>query len=96
MPIPVRQPAPPAQPPPPQPASQTTAIALYPYNAQQPVRTFLAKQNNPLHWCVFLLQGDLGFQKDDVITVLDMTGNWWEGTIGGRRGKFPKNYVQVK
>lgn len=37
--------------------------------------------------------GDLGFRKGEVITITKRTENkedWWEGTIGGRSGTFPR------
>ncbi|KAL2264663.1 hypothetical protein VTJ83DRAFT_7173 [Remersonia thermophila] len=42
-------------------------------------------------------EGDLGFKKGDVITVLkktDSTNDWWTGRIGLRTGIFPSNYVK--
>jgi len=38
--------------------------------------------------------GDLAFRANDVITLLKMEGNWWEGEIRGNVGVFPSNYVQ--
>lgn len=43
--------------------------------------------------------GDLGFKKGDVIRVTkktDSTNDWWTGTIGGRTGIFPSNYVEMR
>ncbi|TVY42108.1 SH3 domain-containing protein [Lachnellula subtilissima] len=43
--------------------------------------------------------GDLGFKKGDVVTVTKKTessNDWWTGSIGGRSGIFPSNYVQMK
>ncbi|TVY48943.1 SH3 domain-containing protein [Lachnellula occidentalis] len=43
--------------------------------------------------------GDLGFKKGDVVTVTkktDSSNDWWTGSIGGRSGIFPSNYVQMK
>jgi len=37
---------------------------------------------------------DLSFEKGDVIKVVDQgDGNWWRGTLRGRTGAFPVNYV---
>ena len=43
-------------------------------------------------------QGDLGFKKGDIITIVKRTENetdWWTGRIGNREGIFPSNYVEV-
>ncbi|EEP76332.1 hypothetical protein UREG_01181 [Uncinocarpus reesii 1704] len=43
-------------------------------------------------------EGDLGFKKGDVITILKRTDkkeDWWTGQIGDRTGVFPSNYVDV-
>ncbi|KAF7861866.1 hypothetical protein EAF04_007748 [Stromatinia cepivora] len=43
--------------------------------------------------------GDLGFKKGDVITVTkktDSNEDWWTGTINGRSGIFPSNYVKMR
>lgn len=38
---------------------------------------------------------ELVFQKGDVITVTQiMDGGWWEGTLAGKTGWFPSNYVK--
>lgn len=42
--------------------------------------------------------GDLGFKKGDVITIVKRTeseADWWTGSIGGREGIFPSNYVEL-
>ncbi|KAF9889390.1 hypothetical protein FE257_007291 [Aspergillus nanangensis] len=42
--------------------------------------------------------GDLGFKKGDIITILkrtDKTEDWWTGRIGDRVGIFPSNYVET-
>ncbi|KAI9030685.1 hypothetical protein CLU79DRAFT_802338 [Phycomyces nitens] len=41
-------------------------------------------------------QGDLSFQKDDLIQVISRTSNandWWTGHLRGTTGIFPGNYV---
>ena len=38
--------------------------------------------------------GDLGFQKGDIITVTAQSGNWWSGSLNGKTGTFPSNYVK--
>jgi len=43
--------------------------------------------------------GDLGFKKGDVITVTKKTEkaeDWWTGTLNGKTGIFPSNYVKMK
>ncbi|XP_036235621.1 SH3 domain-containing YSC84-like protein 1 isoform X5 [Molothrus ater] len=42
--------------------------------------------------------GDLTFKAGDRITVTTKTNSqfdWWEGTIGGKTGIFPANYVAI-
>ncbi|XP_050313573.1 endophilin-A isoform X2 [Anthonomus grandis grandis] len=40
--------------------------------------------------------GELSFKENDVITLLNkIDENWFEGTVGGRTGYFPVNYVKV-
>jgi len=38
---------------------------------------------------------DLAFRKGDIITLIKSEGNWWQGTLDGRTGDFPSNYVQM-
>jgi len=43
-------------------------------------------------------QGDLGFNKGDIITIVKRTDkeeDWWTGRIGNREGIFPSNYVEI-
>ncbi|KAL1969987.1 hypothetical protein VTN77DRAFT_6392 [Rasamsonia byssochlamydoides] len=43
-------------------------------------------------------EGDLGFKKGEIITILkrtDKAEDWWTGRIGDRTGIFPSNYVEV-
>ncbi|PGH14272.1 hypothetical protein AJ80_06012 [Polytolypa hystricis UAMH7299] len=43
-------------------------------------------------------EGDLGFKKGDVITILkrtEKTEDWWTGKVGDKVGIFPSNYVNA-
>jgi hypothetical protein len=43
-------------------------------------------------------EGDLGFKKGDIITILKKTDkkeDWWTGRVGDRTGIFPSNYVDT-
>ncbi|KAE8375024.1 hypothetical protein BDV26DRAFT_25413 [Aspergillus bertholletiae] len=43
-------------------------------------------------------EGDLGFKKGDIITIIKRTEkkeDWWTGRIGDRVGIFPANYVDT-
>ncbi|KAJ7630591.1 hypothetical protein FB45DRAFT_915962 [Roridomyces roridus] len=42
--------------------------------------------------------GDLSFNKGDIITITkksDSTDDWWTGTLEGRKGIFPANFIEV-
>ncbi|KAH3744881.1 hypothetical protein Pelo_13726 [Pelomyxa schiedti] len=36
---------------------------------------------------------DLTFRRGDVIEITDSSGAWWRGTLQGKSGVFPSNYV---
>ncbi|KAK1805633.1 hypothetical protein P4O66_019911 [Electrophorus voltai] len=40
--------------------------------------------------------GDLAFQAEDVVLVMEREGEWWRGCIGDQAGLFPSNYVKPK
>ncbi|KAI8875726.1 DUF500-domain-containing protein [Backusella circina FSU 941] len=43
-------------------------------------------------------QGDLPFQKGDLITIIkksDSQNDWWTGSLNGKEGIFPANFVDV-
>lgn len=56
-------------------------------SGQQMVKArFNFKQNN---------EDELSFSKGDVIIVTRQEeGGWWEGTLNGKTGWFPSNYVR--
>merc|ERR1712223_1321818 len=39
--------------------------------------------------------GDLTFEAGEYITVTAKAGDWWTGTLNGRTGVFPFNYVEA-
>jgi len=42
--------------------------------------------------------GDLSFQKGDVIVITkksNSTDDWWTGKVNGRQGIFPANFVEI-
>jgi len=39
--------------------------------------------------------GDLTFEAGEYITVTGKAGDWWTGTLNGRTGVFPFNYVEA-
>jgi len=39
--------------------------------------------------------GDLSFNAGDVISVTSTDGEWWTGSLNGKTGIFPANYVTV-
>ncbi|XP_068184395.1 intersectin-1 [Antennarius striatus] len=41
-------------------------------------------------------QGDLSFQQGDVVMVTRKEGDWWTGTVAGKTGVFPSNYVKPR
>ena len=57
------------------------------------------KSGPPTAQCIFAyaaqFKGDLELQEGDVVTVLkESDDGWWDGELGGRRGRFPGNFVQ--
>ena len=62
-------------------ASDAMAVAIYPFSAIRP--------------------NDLTIEPGDIILRINKNppgsgnGNWWEGTLNGKSGHFPANYVEV-
>ena len=41
-------------------------------------------------------EDELSIKQGEIITdVVKHDGGWWEGTINGRKGMFPDNFVKV-
>ena len=40
-------------------------------------------------------EDELGFRIGDLITVTESQGSWWMGSLDGRSGAFPSNYVEL-
>ncbi|KAI0392159.1 hypothetical protein F5Y17DRAFT_437706 [Xylariaceae sp. FL0594] len=86
-----------------QPASSSTAAAKPPVPKPKPnfaSKQALLKKNEAVALFTFeaAQEGDLGFKKGEIITVLkktDSDNDWWTGMIGSRHGVFPSNYVKM-
>jgi len=37
----------------------------------------------------------LSFKEGQVITIIEADGDWWIGTLSGKQGEFPHNYVEI-
>ena len=69
-----------------------------------PMKRFASNGGPPAQYVTALFdfegqnEGDLAFREGDRIKVVVRTGSvddWWEGEVGGLRGVFPANYVEV-
>ena len=71
------------------------AIALYDFKAVQVCKSIASS----VLWTYTVGQaGDLSFDKGQVITVIEKSGDtntWWKGKVNGKEGIFPANFVEV-
>ncbi|KAK2846206.1 hypothetical protein Q7C36_011060 [Tachysurus vachellii] len=60
-------------------------------------RHTLEKNDHNTSLCAWTATTDtqLGFSKDDIITVLEQQENWWYGELGENQGWFPKTHVSM-
>ncbi|VEN62442.1 unnamed protein product [Callosobruchus maculatus] len=80
------------------PGQQSANASPLPSPMKSPARTPMTKQ--PCCTALYDFEpenpGELGFKENDVITLLNKVDeNWFEGSIQGRTGYFPVNYVRV-
>ncbi|XP_019881764.1 endophilin-A isoform X5 [Aethina tumida] len=80
------------------PGQQSANASPLPSPMKSPARTPMVRQP----CCTALYDfdaenpGELGFKENEVITLLNkIDENWFEGTVNGRTGYFPVNYVRV-
>ncbi|CAH0561967.1 unnamed protein product [Brassicogethes aeneus] len=80
------------------PGNQSANASPLPSPMKSPARSPMVKQA----CCTALYDfdpenpGELGFKENDSIVLLNkIDDNWYEGTINGRTGYFPVNYVRV-
>ena len=53
------------------------------------------RSRGPVDCNVTFFPIQLNFKKGDVITITQkLEGGWWEGTLEGKTGWFPSNYVK--
>lgn len=77
-------------------ARQPCCTALYDFDPENPGE--LGFKVNYFHLCLiqFLNINNSYLQENDVITLLNkIDENWFEGSLNGRTGYFPVNYVRV-
>ena len=73
----------------PSPAASTTSVVSTPS-----LNNTVVTRVRALHNFVPTEQGELAFEKGDVIKVVDRGyKDWWRGQLRGRTGIFPVNYV---
>ena len=93
----------PGRSPSPKPQTYTPAQNDSTYSAGSPVQNNLSQTSLPLtfvsrvralHTFEGTEQGELTFEKGDIIKVVDRNyKDWWRGQLKGRTGIFPVNYV---
>ncbi|KAK0461374.1 uncharacterized protein EV420DRAFT_195918 [Desarmillaria tabescens] len=74
----------------------TTAAPSTPTATVSPPQTNIVTRVRALHTFEPTEPGELGFEKGDVIKVVDRGyKDWWRGQLKGRTGIFPVNYVEA-
>ena len=51
-----------------------------------------------INYCICIAEGEdeVTFDPDDIIEdVEEVDEGWWMGTVNGKRGLFPSNYVEL-
>ncbi|KAM9845221.1 endophilin-A2-like isoform 1-T1 [Aulostomus maculatus] len=81
------------------PPSYSPAPAQYPAPSFQRT-SFKSRQSEPSCKALYDFDpendGELGFHEGDIITLVSrIDENWYEGSLRGRTGYFPNNYVEV-
>ncbi|XP_078322482.1 intersectin-1-like isoform X4 [Crassostrea virginica] len=66
--------------------TETPAIVEHPAEAEPFVAMFTYTSSEP---------GDLNFNQGETIQVTKKEGDWWTGSLDGRSGIFPANYVKA-
>ncbi|XP_076262289.1 SH3 domain containing GRB2 like, endophilin-A isoform X3 [Rhynchophorus ferrugineus] len=85
--------------PPPDPFDPWTPASPLPSPMKSPARTPMNRQ--PCCTALYDFEaenpGELSFKENEVIILLNkIDENWFEGSLGGRTGYFPVNYVRVE
>ena len=70
------------------------APASKPVESAPAQKVTLSSRVRALHAFEPTESGELGFEKGDVIKVIDrLYKEWWKGQLRGKTGIFPVNYV---
>ncbi|GAM24778.1 hypothetical protein SAMD00019534_079530, partial [Acytostelium subglobosum LB1] len=91
-----RQPPPPPSTTPPQTAEEAAPPSRRPLSRRIPPPPPGKKLVRAVWDCIPEQEGDLEFYVGDIISVTtkDDESGWWIGTLNGRSGLFPRNYVE--